>query len=825
MLTGLPVKLHDGSIGVVTARIPWPNPLTSTLGFSIQSFHLTFHLVPVISEPVAISATNLADSVASVAETFIHDELTPREEASLRESFHPDLARDHGRNVPGSMDPFLHAVDDEEIHLDVDPAGVSMFATLIERLLARFEFDAVDVKITITHPEHASFTFSIAEVCYGTEDISSQSPATQARGAEEIEQTSGESRKVSISGLKVTARDLRPPTLPSPISLPTSMVSSVSPNAASRIPRSSHRSPLASPSSSSSSLDEDTQLLMSQSLAYLPPRPASIPSSPSSSMTSSMYQSAISTTADTGYAMDLSSRRGRTPPPPGNRSWPANISTYPVTTSADTPRETNLHLEDEIILSFGAESIILRLTTSPVSAPTHELGEDPSRPQFAHPAPSNRPPQKPARRRNMQLTFSAGVLACAFRAWHIRGALDMLCAWSSHHIPVSTTPAKPSSASNHANSIFALCLNASMKMRGAVIILLPSGATGEHADVKHDTPLGRFFARPLVPPRLVHGCMRIFLDNLSTSISLLNPTVCAAPPTQTRAPGTPAPSTAQVVTIGLVLNDISAFVLLADPKDTSRDMEPLASPILITDHNLPRQYSTTHVHPDSRTKFTEKNDYPQLPQFSILDWTHDAHQTHSTKLSTWRTKPKPKATKRRDSRTEVGGVQSSPCTRDSIAGLGGTQTVESTLAPALSVKGRFILVSSENGQVGGLEPEDPIEVDVIPLHIFADLGLALGSNLTLAFLDEVFGSQSGAECNRDNDEDSDRGGAVAANMHSVTPGVRNRKERETERERLERLVLEDLDLDLDYRDSVAAKEVARKSLASRGQRSAKVGLH
>ena len=139
----------------MTARIPWPNPLTSTLGFSVQSLNLTFHLIPVISESIGFSATNLADSVASAAESFIHDELTPREEATLRESFHPDLASsfyDHAQNVPGSIDPFLRGAEDEEFHSDADPAGVSMFATLIERLLARFEFDAVDTKITLIQP-------------------------------------------------------------------------------------------------------------------------------------------------------------------------------------------------------------------------------------------------------------------------------------------------------------------------------------------------------------------------------------------------------------------------------------------------------------------------------------------------------------------------------------------------------------------------------------------------------------------------------------------------------------------------------------------------
>ena len=114
-LIGLPVKLHDGSISSVTARIPWPNPLTANVGLSIQSLHLTFHVDTKAPVPTAQATTNLADSVVSVAESFIHDELTPGEEATLRESFHPDLdisVTSTRENVPGGLDPFIAA--DEE---------------------------------------------------------------------------------------------------------------------------------------------------------------------------------------------------------------------------------------------------------------------------------------------------------------------------------------------------------------------------------------------------------------------------------------------------------------------------------------------------------------------------------------------------------------------------------------------------------------------------------------------------------------------------------------------------------------------------------------
>src|SRR5882762_497560 len=82
LLTGLPIKLHDGSIASITARIPWPNPLTATTGLSIQSLHLTFHLASAPSPLSTQPLTNLADSVAGVAESFLHHELSPVEEAT-----------------------------------------------------------------------------------------------------------------------------------------------------------------------------------------------------------------------------------------------------------------------------------------------------------------------------------------------------------------------------------------------------------------------------------------------------------------------------------------------------------------------------------------------------------------------------------------------------------------------------------------------------------------------------------------------------------------------------------------------------------------------
>ncbi|EEB87158.1 hypothetical protein MPER_15608, partial [Moniliophthora perniciosa FA553] len=161
--------LDQGTIASVTARIPWPNPLKATIGFSLTSLHLIFRVRPV--ERVTPSEVNLSDSVASYAESFIHDELNSTEEATLKQSFREEFDERVGTdddNIPGGINPFLQNPEELDTS-DTDPEGISIFAVLIERLLARFQCDAKDTKITIIHPGSSRITISIADIRYRTE--------------------------------------------------------------------------------------------------------------------------------------------------------------------------------------------------------------------------------------------------------------------------------------------------------------------------------------------------------------------------------------------------------------------------------------------------------------------------------------------------------------------------------------------------------------------------------------------------------------------------------------------------------------------------------
>ena len=254
----------------------------------------------------------------------------------------------------------------------------------------------------------------------------------------------------------------------------------------------------------------------------------------------------------------------------------------------------------------------------------------------------------------------------------------------------------------------------------------------------------------------------------------------------------------------------------ATPHSANQDAEVSASPVLITDPNLPAQYSVTHIHPVPKDIFTEGHNYPQLSDFGIVDWTTEAHRPNSTKLSSWRTKAKPKASKR-DSQTSM-SVGAPPSPGKSVQVLSGPdkQIFEKiTHLPAIAVDGKFTFGSWAEEQGTGFGLDDGLEIDVIPLHIFVDLGLVL-SDGALSFVDEVIGGDGANTTGVGCDDDEDNGGNESDGSIGTT-------KQESERQRLEKLVLEELELELDYRDDGPRRKVTKpKTSVSHGQRKGKV---
>jgi hypothetical protein len=68
--------------------------------------------------------------------------------------------------MPGSVDPFLQNTAHDEFHPGIDLSGVLILATLVKRLLASSELDAIDTKLILMYPACTSFTFSVLKMQY-----------------------------------------------------------------------------------------------------------------------------------------------------------------------------------------------------------------------------------------------------------------------------------------------------------------------------------------------------------------------------------------------------------------------------------------------------------------------------------------------------------------------------------------------------------------------------------------------------------------------------------------------------------------------------------
>jgi autophagy-related protein 2 len=550
--------------------VPWPNPLVSTLGFSLSSLNLVFHVVP--SPPVFNLDVDLTASVASVAESFIHEELSPREAVAFWQTLHPTTPSPSDieeQAIPGGLDT-INATDDR-LKLDMDPEGVSVFATLIERLLARFEFDVQDLTVTLIHPGNMSLTLFFEEIRYQT--VSKDTNLSSIRG---------ESRTLSINGCHLAAKNLDS-------KIPLTFPSTASASATSASPSTSR--PL-SRISSSSSIDEETQFTMSQSLAFLPPRTDPL----STSTSSSMYQSAISRS----FLDPLDEISEAVPEanlvPPSSEA-PLNV---PVSTA----------LKNNRLLSFGSLPIDIQLTTpSPVAKASDD---DPFLPHAEDGIYSDE---------ILQVAVSMGVVACALRPWHIHGLLQLIQSLDRPHHKAPEVDAETFGKS------FTLCdipLRIHAQLRGLVLLLLPSPRS-VHSSMTDSVE--NFFDRCLVPPPLDCGYTRIHLDGLTASL------VCSSHQKQdSDAPGSPT-NNAEInlssLSLEFAVTDMSIFFFSKPPFD-NKSSQLSAFPLLLTDPHLATQYPTSHIHP------LGNESYNHLPRFDNIDWTEEKCQSFGTKLSAWR---------------------------------------------------------------------------------------------------------------------------------------------------------------------------------------------
>ncbi|TFY72678.1 hypothetical protein EVG20_g338 [Dentipellis fragilis] len=837
LLIGLPVKLHDGSMSSVTARIPWPNPLTANIGFSIQSLHLVFHIGGHAQETTSNDATNLADSVVSVAESFMHDELSPGEEATLRESLHPDLANSATMHetVPGALDPFLST--DEEFHSEMDPTGVSIFATMIERLLSRFEFDASDTIITLVLPGRSSFSVKLSEIRYGRYTQAREEPGRQDSDASsevkaDPDEAQGETRTLSLSGFALTYSDIRPveqkdeDARDHPASSPVSLEES-SPTLH------LHPSPIPSPPSpyqSDSDLEDGADNFMSQSLVSLPPRPPGPPLSPASTVGDSMYQSAISTIPEVFEGATLVEAGSSTQSEPVESSAAEIPSREEVSsTSTPAPYHTSDHqsashtdVQCETIISLASAPLIIQMTTS-------LFGQRPPAPPSSSPSahPSSLPPRSRALRDlgKVRIHISLGILACALRARHVRDIGDVVDALDSSAPPSRSPPTKKKDGrSDSKSSPFSMLnqLETSFDCAAVVVLLLPSsGGEGESY-----LQLEKFFSSPLLPPSISGSCLRVLVEGITSSASVVTPSTTTSSAfgkaSNDARPSVKQPPASTMTLVGrLSIDDLSVFVFDISAND--------AIPILITDSGLPLQYLNEHCPPPALTSLPPErlrrptlHNLPQLPSFIAPDWTRPDRAATNASPSEWRL-----PSFHRDTRGQASG-SSSP------SHIPASQRH----AQALTIEVRFSTKPADSQSHKTTRPDgNQVSVDIHPLHMFLDLGLLASDD---SHANEIFSyinllanpaasppkNSEPATCNRqsedfagnedyDDESSEDHTPPATPQARRAMRAREQAKQRERERKRLEKLVLDDLDLSFDYRQEDLLSKPATSSRTRR----------
>lgn len=640
----IPCSLKSGGIAKISANVPWSNPLSASIGFSLSGLDLTFEVSKKDMVHPSADVHNIASSVASVAETFIHDELDNQEEAFLRDSFHEDyltpghFQEDGNRPLPGFTDPFLDAPDSAS-PAERDPEGISIFARLIERLLARFNFDASNSRITLVNPGHASLTVKIGSIAYSTEDLPTDAELLLDTGV--VCQT----RSLVVTGVSVSVQAL---------------------NASIRGQTPTASSPAME--DYDSEMDEEAQMMMSQSILSLPVQEQLIakPTSPAlstiSSATSSMYESAISHSKPVDQTI-------------------ISLNSVPMEAVS----------EEQPLLTF-VEPISIRLTTPPPYIasdlpPGHDNGQRRSESADTY---------VPHSGDKMKLQVSLGTIAVSASAQSVRLIIQWVEKLHLSASPPTVTAPQPTVA---ASLIDLDKFDCRLRCDSIVLYLVPSNCWIMHRD-----ELVAAHTYPLHPPRLTQGYLRLFVQTIDITFSPPSSPLLAQPSKHL--------STCSITDISLM-----AFHSLS-----LGSTHNLISPIFITDQQLLTSYrNDTHGSNNQRDASRSDGRDQQLATFEVIDWTNDEFRGGDDALHRWRTRHPLQPDK-----GDIRGVSMSPKPAERDKALSKDTTTLSPVqrlsrtsiqdAPAL-----FANVFSDRQAAAGISGGIEIVLRTAPVHVFLDL--------------------------------------------------------------------------------------------------------
>ena len=689
---------------------------------SVRSLHLVFHLLPRVAKDTHLPSTNLADSISDAAQSFAREEITHDESTEVHLALKSRGSPRSGMGdnyVPGGLDA---SSEDLGVQSDVEPTGISMFASMIEYLLSQFTFSAEDVNITVIYPGHSSFRFKVSGIRYGR-------PTSSPRES---------TRTIEISGVEIAHCDLTSSESPTSGLHNSSSFVQYGQGATSR-PIDRVAAATVPLSSSSQTQIDSNELVRPSEPPNAEHRPRSV--SPSDSMSSSLFQSALMTQGSERESggcepkvVDLQGVGGNNPvhTPSGRMTGSNMLSCAPGATEGEPCHQ--------VIVSLATEPIVVYITTSTPQV----LPKAPTQHQSSSQTTSlDRPDsQQP----NLEVSVSLGVIACALAATQICAVLDVISVVGSH----SGRTAQPAASSDSSSVPPALSLldqiSLTIQIRAFVLLLhspptsLTSCSPEEARTVTHHG-LDDFFSHPLVPPKIGHSYVRFVMDTLkadcSVSTTLEHLTSSPFPrrrPERSRVSRDVLGKTSSH--IGFSVGDLSAcaFCVPDNSTATHESRETFVLPILLTDLFLSTQYHPEHRplpvmgrHLDTSPESIRKA-FPTLPEFEALDWTSQVHRTSQAKLSFWRVKPPP-GHRRSHWKHGGGSPLSSPLVSSPETLIG--ETSANPTQPAIS--GQVLLVSPRDPGMDGTPGSTcSTSVSIVPIHVFVDIG---SSKTALEFLE------------------------------------------------------------------------------------------
>ncbi|GFZ46386.1 Autophagy-related protein 2 [Saitozyma sp. JCM 24511] len=663
----VPLTLTSGALSKVTARVPFPNLLSDPLSLTLETLTLDFTLSPLStkgkspdsrsrtsSAPLLSPGIDLAGSVTSAADDFLHEELDAYEEAELDRSIRQSLVLSQtdpfsNDDLPGAF-PFPSQSQSAGPNSNYSPAShavesTTVLAGLVERILARLQFKVKDIRIRIRFDDKSHggvFELRIAEVRYADESESSEDPA--------LRQTI---RAVRISSVSIYMLDLPSPSpTSSPARPPFHSTSSRSSSVSSTTTSTSTSSVS---SSGSSTTDPQAEMYMSLAVADLRQSVADTVASGASVYQSALSERVIEEEPEGRDGLLSSDNRSNSTGSP--RTSIRGRSRSRSATPTGHPRPPN----EVLLLTFGSEDIVMRLKTTRPSGPSAAASQSP--PIDPHPSQSpsrstsrpNTSSQLPA----LDIEWSMGTIAALISPDQ---AATILCALQAATRPSSeTSPGSPTPDS--AGPVVQPRLDARVRVKAIIVALVYDMRATDSSGFA--TAAAQFWAKPGAT-YIPFGHLKLRLEGLDCGYSskgyVPRPSSTGRPKSHSMSTSTRRTSNAahfgpRPPVMTLTLSEMSIFEYLASdpPSEGMTDDTPPggAFPVLIFDANLPRQYDvapgaqsplglglgvrlSSHSAPASKIVPP-----PTFPEFDTVDWRNSGLQKKSgVGDKAWKVRPK-----------------------------------------------------------------------------------------------------------------------------------------------------------------------------------------